>query len=91
MSGQEAERASPARGANQPIAGFFSEEVFRKEAGNRLFLARLLSKKAAALHGSARVQDLDALYGTLLTAGFEQARGALDRMRVEKGSGSNFS
>jgi len=37
--------------------------------------------------GSPLKEDLDALYGTLLTAGFEQARGALDRMRVEKGYG----
>ena len=51
MSGQEAGRAFSARDANQPIAGFFSENIFRKKAGNRLFLARLPSKKS---RGSAQ-------------------------------------
>merc|ERR1711937_610136 len=37
--------------------------------------------------GSPLKEDLDALYGALMSAGYKQARDVLDRMRAEKGYG----
>ena len=41
-----------------PVAGFPSKKSFQKKASNRLFEARLLSKKAAALHSPGRQRIL---------------------------------